>query len=374
LIDNTEQYPDVVEYLLQAKRSSVLSFIIDSEIVAVAPSDSARDGFRLLPFQDLSTRRGNKQQDDCVQIRVYAFDLLYLNGQSLLQRPLWERQALLRENFVPSDGFGFAMSVALNRFDSTILQNALETSVREGAEGLMVKLTGKEDNCGVKATGYESGKRSRLWRKLKKDYLKGADTIDVVPIGAWYGSGRKGKSGFLSPVQFAVYDEEEDAFLSVSRCLSFSDAMYEAMREFYFHGTPYPPGVGVNEDASDAAASSDQNIEEEEVFIEENADVENNGENRVNCFPGRPPSTRIITNENPPIWFKPKEVFEVSFADMTLSSTHTAGAEQLDQDGRGIALRFPRFKRRRPDKSIRQATTSAQIAEMFASQSKLQQE
>jgi len=46
---------------------------------------------------------------------------------------------------------------------------------------------------------------------VKRDYVAGyADTIDVVPIGAWFGNGRKAQKSFLSPVLLAVYDEEED--------------------------------------------------------------------------------------------------------------------------------------------------------------------
>jgi DNA ligase-1 len=70
------------------------------------------------------------------------------------------------------------------------------------------------------------------------------------------------------------------------------------------------------------------------------------------------PLRHIVSQMKPTIWFKPLEVFELSFADLSLSRAHTVGAEIMeDPDGRGIALRFPRFKRRRPDKSIEQATT-----------------
>jgi DNA ligase-1 len=66
------------------------------------------------------------------------------------------------------------------------------------------------------------------------------------------------------------------------------------------------------------------------------------------------------------------EVFEVSFADMSLSRAHTAAADLIDDEqGRGIALRFPRFKRRRPDKTIEMATTCTQIAELYSKQSKV---
>ena len=92
---------------------------------------------------------------------------------------------------------------------------------------------------------------------------------------------------------------------------------------------------------------------------------------RVNCFKDRPSSAFVITNESPPIWFKAMEVFEVSFADLTLSRQHSAAAGLVDDEGRGVALRFPRFVRRRPDKTPEQATTSIEIAQLFAKQTKI---
>jgi hypothetical protein len=202
-----------------------------------------------------------------------------------------------------------------------------------------------------------------------------------------YGNGRKAQKSFLSPVLLAVYDEEEDVYRSISRCMSFTDNMYEAMREFYFRGTPYPPHLGIDgsdggqEAKTDLEASgatdvvegeeSDSDKEASENDFEGGSDAIGAEKDTVNCHPGRPSSAFVITNESPPIWFKPLEVFEVSFADMSLSRQHTAAAGLVDDpEGRGVALRFPRFKRRRPDKRPAQATTCAQIAHLFANQSK----
>ena len=241
----------------------------------------------------------------------------------------------------------------------------------------------------VITSSYEAGTRSRSWLKVKRDYVAGfSDTIDVVPIGAWYGNGRKAQKSFLSPVLLAVYDDQEDCFRSISRCMSFTDSMYGAMREFYFRGVPYPDSLGglesVNEqggrkdennddddDDDDSLAGSDDELITTRLGEIDDKEVEETEDDLVNCFPTRPSSALVITNESPSIWFKPSEVFEVSFADLSLSRQHTAAAGLVDEEGRGIALRFPRFKRRRPDKKPEQATTSIEIAQLFAKQAKI---
>jgi DNA ligase-1 len=392
MLEQTAQFPDVVEFLQQAKGPQVESFILDSEIVGYERGEEGE--FRLLPFQDLSTRRGNKTDSERIPIRVFAFDLMFLNGKSLVKRPLAERQLLLRENFNIVDGFAFAQSLSLPGFDLTRIMNFLQNAVAGGAEGLMVKLTGERmdyaelnedtkrtvaNDKGVAVCQYESGVRSHTWLKVKRDYVAGfADTIDVVPIGAWYGNGRKAQKGFLSPVLLAVYDEEEDVFRSICRCMSFTDAMYGAMRDFYLRGIPYAEGIGVESDVSPAERT---NLKESDVNGENSGneavpddiasdDQDDDASERINCYPSRP-SALVVTNESPTIWFKPCEVFEVSFADLTLSRQHSAAAGLVDPI-RGVALRFPRFKRRRPDKRIDQATTTVEIARLFEKQAKVQ--
>jgi DNA ligase-1 len=225
----------------------------------------------------------------------------------------------------------------------------------------------------VSSSFYEAGTRSRSWLKIKRDYVAGfSETIDVVPIGAWYGNGRKAQKSFLSPVLLAVYDDQEDCYRSISRCMTFTDAMYEAMREFYFRGVPYPEDGDTDENNDgDGSDQSDDNMTASGTNETDDQDLEDTEDDRVYCFPQRPSSALVVTNESPSIWFKPMEVFEVSFADLSLSRQHTAAAGLVDEEGRGIALRFPRFKRRRPDKRPEQATTSIEVAQLFAKQSKI---
>ena len=391
MLENTEQFPDAVESIIHARKDDdIHSFIIDAEIVGVKRTDLGE--WRLLPFQNLSTRRRIQEEKNTpeVEVKVFAFDLMYLNGESLVKKALWERQQLLQRHFRATDGFGFAQSIPLLSFDECLLTQYLRTAVAGGAEGLMIKLTGerktKNDNnkmlerSTLKSASetqsmchYESGVRSRTWLKVKRDYVEGfADTVDLVPIGAWFGNGRKAQKGFLSPVLLAVYDEEEEVFRSICRCMSFTDAMYNSMRNFYLDGVPYPQGVGVEgaDEPMNCSTSDDEKSVNDIVDDSTADDFDSDSTKRINCYPTRPTGL-VITDENPSIWFKPLEVFEVSFADLTLSKQHSAAAGIVDPT-RGVALRFPRFKRRRPDKRIELATTTTQIAEMFAKQAKQQ--
>lgn len=74
------QYPDVVSLVrcIFAKASDLQSFIIDSEIVAIDPDSGA-----LRSFQELSSRaRKNVEiRDITVPVCVFAFDLMYLDGE-----------------------------------------------------------------------------------------------------------------------------------------------------------------------------------------------------------------------------------------------------------------------------------------------------
>lgn len=105
--NNTSKYPDIISWLPQTyDGKDVKTFIIDAEVVAW---DNKRN--TILPFQQLSTRKRKdaKETDNQVNVALFAFDLLYINGRSLLREPYQTRRGMLRSTFCEIVGkFNFA--------------------------------------------------------------------------------------------------------------------------------------------------------------------------------------------------------------------------------------------------------------------------
>ena len=76
--DMSKKYPDLVEQLPRCVKESAKSFVLDAEAVAF---DVKED--KLMPFQELSKRKRKDVKVEDIQVRVhlFAFDLLYLNGE-----------------------------------------------------------------------------------------------------------------------------------------------------------------------------------------------------------------------------------------------------------------------------------------------------
>mmetsp|Transcript_41029 Transcript_41029/g.162277 ORF Transcript_41029/g.162277 Transcript_41029/m.162277 type:complete len:741 (-) Transcript_41029:66-2288(-) len=287
--------------------SKVKTAILDAEIVAV---DRASEN-RLLPFQTLAARSSDKL-DVCVMV----FDLLYLNGKQLLHQSLTERRSLLLENFQFTPG-EFCMVEEKTLREEEDIMDWLQEAVKAGGEGLMCKaLTGP-------LSTYEPALRSEGWAKMKKDYVEGlTGSLDLVPIAAWWGNGRK--AGWLSPFLLACYNDGE--FQSLCKVMSgYSDKQYEALTAFYKDGR----------------------------MLRE-----------------KPPHYIVSRSLQPSVWLDACKVWEIKGADFTVSPVHLAAAGLVHEE-KGISLRFPRFIEIRTDKGTEDATTAEEIAEMYHSQASM---
>jgi DNA ligase-1 len=317
------KYPDLVEQIprvslgtverpkltSQCIKDNVKSFVIDCEAVAFDLETQ-----KLLPFQDLSRRKRKdvKTEDITVRVHLFAFDLLYLNGESMLQRELKDRREIMLEHFKPVENeFGFAK--ATDGTTTEEIQTFLEESVKDGCEGLMVKM------LTTAASTYEPSRRSINWLKLKKDYMSGVgDSLDLVVVGAYYGKGKR--TNWYGAFLLACYDPDSENFQTICKIgTGFSE---EQLKQF--HGELNPLEIATAR-----------------------GDIE-------------------VGGAKPDVWFEPKVVWEVLTADLSLSPVYSAAHGIVES--RGISLRFPRFIKVRDDKDADDATSAEQVAEFYQRQ------
>ena len=323
----TSAFPDAAEALLVAAGASATTgAVFDGELVAV----DVADGHRIRPFQELATRaRGAVAAADVsVHVCIFLFDCLCVGGASMVDAPLSQRRAALQAALpgLANEAMrGRVQLAASEQFDQSASEDlqarvhaALKRSLDDRCEGLMLKDL---------AAPYEPDKRSAAWLKLKKDYMEehGASELDLVPIGAWHGQGRKAK--WFSPFLLAAYDRDTETWTSVCRVMSgFSDALYKELFAFF-------------------------------------TALDEGGNSRI--LPSKPPY--YVTGDTPDVWLAPTLVWEVRGADLSLSPRHTAATGLVPQK-RGVSLRFPRFIRTREDLRPDGATTPPQLAALYHSQ------
>jgi len=317
--DDTPKYPDIVEgikFAISDNNNTVSSFIIDSEVVAYDPETNTMKSFQELQGR---ARKEVKLEDIKVPVCVFAFDILFLNGESLLKWTLKQRREKLFETFTPVQGkFQFTTSKVFTDWEG--VDEMMDEAVQAGCEGLMIKaLTGE-------FSSYEPSNRSQNWLKMKKDYMNSiGDSLDLVPIGAYYGRGKR--SGVFGAFLLACYNPETEEFQTVCRLgTGFSDEFLSSITKYYNDG---------------------RILSEPKPYY-------------------RVSDTPFI---RPDVWFEPCQVWETRCADLTLSPSHTAAKGMITAEDKGIALRFPRFVRIREDKSVDDATSAEQILELYSHQS-----
>ncbi len=302
----TAMFPDVVK---AAKKLKADSIVFEGEAVGYNP-----DTKKFLPFQQTMQRKRKHNIElfaKDIPLKVFVFDILYLNGQELYKLPFEKRRAELENIFPAAKTDSSLVITKADKISSAQeIEKLFEEYVAEGLEGAMVK----------KITApYQAGARGFHWIKFKRAMRSElADTIDAILMGYYLGRGKRSPFGI-------------GAFLV---------------------GVPDEKGK-IKTIAKIGTGPADQEWQE----IKKRAD-------KVKAA-AKPSQYEIDKNLEPDVWAKPEIVMEISADQITQSPIHTAGKEKL---GQGLALRFPRFLRFRDDKSPVQATSEKELLSLFRKQ------
>lgn len=177
----TDQFPELAE-------STVDEAIFDGEIIAYSEE-------KRLTFHDLQRRLGRRNEADLfipsdISVQYVVFDLLYLNGRSLLKEPLTTRRQLLETLPLPRH---WKLIEGRHVSGEHEIEQLYHQARHHGHEGLIVK---------EPQSSYTPGRRGKTWLKLKKAF----STLDVVVVKAERGHGKR--NHLLSDYTFAVRDAD----------------------------------------------------------------------------------------------------------------------------------------------------------------------
>jgi DNA ligase 1 len=195
LNDDTAAMPDIVEALSKAWRGG--DAIIEGEAVAYDPALKNK-----LPFQSVLMRLGRvhgiEEKAREIPLVLYLFELVYYNGEDLMNRPQQERRALLQKLFRTTERVKMTEWIESDRIADE--ERFFKQAIKAGHEGLMAK---------DPDAFYTPGRRADNWMKLKPAF----ETLDVVVVGGIWGSGRR--RGTLSSLVVAIRDR--DRFKTVGK-------------------------------------------------------------------------------------------------------------------------------------------------------------
>ncbi|KAK3069002.1 hypothetical protein LTS18_000457, partial [Coniosporium uncinatum] len=140
----TDKYPDLVALVPQIRGEGVSSFIMEGEVVAID-----KESGELKPFQILANRARKDVviHEVKVDVCLFAFDLMYLNGEELLNRPFRERRSLLRSLFVEiPHHFTWVRNLDATSEDAEAVSAFFKQATEIKCEGIMVKVLDNAPN------------------------------------------------------------------------------------------------------------------------------------------------------------------------------------------------------------------------------------
>ena len=309
LEDISDQYPDAVALVKEHVKAE--EAIMEGECVAIDLETR-----EMRPFQELMHRRRKYEIEQAMEqypVSLFMFDALYVDGEDLTLDAYPVRRKALEKALKQSDRVKAAKHIITSKAKE--LEAFFEEAIADGCEGLVCKAVGKD-------SVYQAGARGWLWIKYKRDYKSEmTDTVDLVVVGAFHGRGKR--AGTYGALLLAAYNPETDVFETVTKC-----------------------GTGF----------TDKDLANLPEML------------RKHVVPRK--HSRVQSMLEADVWFEPKVVLEILGAEITLSPIHTCAMDSI-RKGSGLAIRFPRFTGNyRVDKAAEDATTSAEVVEMYRGQLK----
>jgi len=198
-LDNvTNQFPDVVEYVKENVKAK--SFIIDSEAVGYNKKTK-----KYTPFQDISQRIKRKYHIEKLirelPIEINVFDVLYCDGESLIDEPFEKRTELLRK-IVTNHKYHIQIAKQLITDDEKKAQEFYKQALKDNQEGVMIKNLNSP---------YKPGARVGYVLKLKP----AENELDLIITGAEYGKGKR--AGAYSTFTLSCFDKKTNKFLEIGK-------------------------------------------------------------------------------------------------------------------------------------------------------------
>jgi len=304
LQDMSHMFPELKKAIFDLKYDD---FVAEGEAIAYDVETGT-----FLPFQETVKRRrkyGIEEMAKDIPLKLYFFDILYLNGKSLLEKTHEQRRNALISLFKGKKEEDIVLSIGEVIVKTTKeLEKYFSQNISAGLEGVVVK---KLDS------GYQPGKRNFNWIKLKRQetgHLE--DTLDCVILGYYAGHGKRASFG-IGALLVGVYNPKDDRFETIAKI-----------------------GTGLSDDGWRKQKKMCDKIS-----------VKNKPKN-VFC-------TKELV---PDVWVSPEIVCLIRADEITLSPLHSACATK---EKAGFALRFPRIMGYRDDKSAEEATTITEVKQLY---------
>jgi DNA ligase-1 len=299
LEDVTDMFPEVVE---DVRKLDIDSFILDSEVLGWNYSEDT-----FLSYQTTMQRKRKYEIGDVrkeIPVKAMLFDILYLEGKDLTQKDTKTRVDILEKELGDIDN-SLRVAETLELSSVEELKEIFDRYVNQGLEGVIVKqLEG----------GYSAGKRNFEWIKLKKSMNRGLiDTVDMVVVGYYYGSGRRAELG-IGALLGAVYNEDENRYEAICKV-----------------------GTGISDDLFKEILESLKGFE----TLKRTKDV--------------------VVNDSlkPDVWVRPHFIITVDADEVTKDIS------KGDDIGNGLSLRFPRLVEWDREKSLEEITTVEELTRIY---------